>query len=220
MPEQSGMPGDDSLRDRPPTTHEREAGESWDASYIGEPAPWDTGRPQPAVVRLAAEGRFTGPVLDAGCGSGENALFIAAQGVPVFGFDVAETAVEMARTKAAEQGVDAEFAVADALRLERLGRTFATVLDCGLFHAFDDEERQRYVASLASVCERDATAYILCFSDEGGDTGAHPVTKADLRAAFTEGNGWHIAAIESDRLQTRVHGPDGAPAWLATVTRT
>ena len=41
--------------------------------------------------------------------------------------------------------------VADALRLERLGRVFETVLDCGLFHTFDSEERRDYVAGLASV---------------------------------------------------------------------
>ena len=56
-------------------------GEPWDASYQDGPAPWDTGRPQPAIVRLAGAGRFTGTVLDVGCGTGENALFLAARGI-------------------------------------------------------------------------------------------------------------------------------------------
>lgn len=55
------------------------------------PAPWDIGRPQPAVVRLASEGGFAGAVLDAGCGTGENALHVASRGLPVLGVDVAET---------------------------------------------------------------------------------------------------------------------------------
>jgi 2-polyprenyl-3-methyl-5-hydroxy-6-metoxy-1,4-benzoquinol methylase len=42
-------------------------------------------------VRLAAAGAFAGPVLDAGCGTGENALHVAALGLPVLGADVAET---------------------------------------------------------------------------------------------------------------------------------
>ena len=62
------------------------------------------GRPQPAIVRLAADGGFAGTVLDAGCGTGENALHVAALGVPVLGFDVAGTALAMAREKAAERG--------------------------------------------------------------------------------------------------------------------
>src|SRR5690349_3940691 len=58
---------------RPPSSHERQASAPWDASYRDGPAPWDIGGPQPAVVRIAASGGFTGTVLDAGCGAGDNA---------------------------------------------------------------------------------------------------------------------------------------------------
>ena len=151
MSERSGAPAGDPFGGRPPTSHERMTGLPWDASYRDGPAPWDTGQPQPAIVRLASEGLFAGPVLDAGCGTGENALHVATLGVPVLGVDVAETALAIARAKAADRGIKAEFAVADALQLERLGRRFDTVLDCGLFHTFDGGERPGYVASLAFV---------------------------------------------------------------------
>jgi SAM-dependent methyltransferase len=191
----------------------------WDASYHEGPAPWDVGHPQPAIVRLAADGRFAGAVLDAGCGTGDNALHVASQGLSVLGVDVAETALAIAREKAEDRGVDVEFAVADAFQLERLGRTFQTVLDSGLFHAFDGDERPRYAESLASVTEHDGTLYVLCFSDEGPDTGPHPVSRGDLRAAFDPGRGWEVVAIEPDRVQTRYHDAGGAPAWLATIKR-
>jgi SAM-dependent methyltransferase len=204
---------------RAPTSHERRTGLPWDASYQDGPAPWAVGRPQPAVVRVAAEGGFAGPVLDAGCGTGENALHIAALGLPVLGFDVAETALAIARTRAADRGIEAEFALADALRLERLGRRFTTVLDCGLFHTFDAEERPEYLASLASVTAPEATLYLLCFSDAGPDTGPHPVSQAELRSAFGPGSGWHVVAVDTDRVLTRFHDDNGAPAWFATITR-
>ncbi len=194
------------------------AGQPWDASYDDGPAPWDIGRPQPAVVRLAAAGGFAGAVLDAGCGTGENALHLASLGLPVVGVDVAETALAIARAKAEERGIDVEFAAADAFQLERLGRRFDTVLDSGLFHTFDDDERPRYVASLASVTEQGGTLYVLCFSDQGSDLGPHPVTEDELRTAFDPGSGWTVAAVEPDRIQTRFHD-DGASAWLATITR-
>jgi SAM-dependent methyltransferase len=212
-------PADDPFGGRPPTSHERMTGLPWDASYQDGPAPWDIGRPQPAVVRLAADGGFAGAVLDAGCGTGENALYIAALGVPVLGFDVAGTALAMAREKAAQRGIEAEFVAADALHLERLRRRFATVLDCGLFHSFDSAERPGYLASLASVTEHGGTLYVLCFSDEGPDTGPHPVSQDDLSAAFRPDSGWTVAAIEPDRVQTRFHDENGAPAWLATIRR-
>ncbi|MFL6143699.1 MAG: class I SAM-dependent methyltransferase [Labedaea sp.] len=191
----------------------------WDASYHDGPAPWDVGRPQPAIVRVAAEGGFAGAVLDAGCGTGENALHVAALGLSVLGVDVADTALTIARAKAAERGIEVEFAAADAFQLERLGRRFATVLDCGLFHTFDGAERPGYVASLASVTEHGATLYVLCFRADGPDTGPHPVSPEDLRAAFNSGTGWQVAAIEPDRVLTRYHDEDGAPAWFATVQR-
>jgi SAM-dependent methyltransferase len=209
---------DDPFGGRQPTSHERMTGLPWDASYHDGPAPWDIGRPQPAMVRVASEGGFAGTVLDAGCGTGENALHVASLGLPVLGVDVAETALAIAREKAADRGLDVEFTTADALHLERLGRRFDTVLDCGLFHTFDRDERPGYVASLASVTEYDGTLYVLCFRDVGPDSGPHPVSEEELRAAF--GTGWKVAAIEQDRVLTRFHGDDGAPAWFATIKRT
>jgi hypothetical protein len=110
------------------------------------------------------------------------------------------------------------FAAADAFHLERLGRMFKTVLDCGLFHTFNGDERPGYVASLASVTEHDGTLYVLCFSNDGPDTGPHPISQQELRAAFSPSNGWNVAAIEPDRIQTRYHD-HGAPAWFATIKR-
>jgi SAM-dependent methyltransferase len=190
----------------------------WDASYHVGPAPWDIGQPQPAIVRLASEGGFAGAVLDAGCGTGENALHVASLGLSVLGVDVAETALAIAREKADDRGIEIEFAAADAFQLGRLGRRFETVLDCGLFHTFDGDERTRYAASLASVTEHDGTLYVLCFSDDGRDTGPHPISQEELRAAFNPSTGWKVAAIEPDRVQTRYHD-DGAPAWFATIKR-
>lgn len=208
-----------AVAERPPTSHERMTGQPWDASYQDGPAPWDIGGPQPAVVRLAEAGRFGGAVLDAGCGTGENTLHIASLGLSVLGVDVAETALAMARATAEERGIEASFAVADAFQLEQLGRRFDTVLDCGLFHTLDGDERPAYVASLASVTEPDGTLYVLCFSDQGPATGPHPVTEGELRAAFAADTGWHVAAIEAERVMTRFHGDEGAPAWLATLRR-
>ena len=211
-------PADDEFSGRRPTSHERRTGQPWDASYRDGPAPWDTGRPQPVIVRLASEGRFGGAVLDAGCGTGENALHVASLGLSVLGVDVADTALAIARAKADERGIKAEFAMADAFQLERLGRTFDTVLDCGLFHTFSADERRRYGASLASVTEHGGTLFVLCFGDQGPDTGPHPVSQEELRAAFGARNGWRVVAIEPDRVQTRFHD-EGAPAWLATIKR-
>ena len=101
MSEQSGTLAGDPFSGRHPTSHERMTGLPWDASYRDGPPPWDIGRPQPAIVRLASQGGFGGAVLDAGCGTGENALHLASLGLSVLGVDVAETALAIARAKTA-----------------------------------------------------------------------------------------------------------------------
>jgi SAM-dependent methyltransferase len=219
MSEHSGTPAGDPASCRPPTSHERHAGRPWDASYRDGPPPWDIGQAQPAIVRLASEGGFAGAVLDAGCGTGENTLHVASLGLPVLGVDVAETALATAREKAEARGIDAEFAAADALQLGRLCRTFETVLDCGLLHSFDADERRGYAASLASVTERGATLHVLCFRDAGPEaSGPHPISEGELRAAFDSSSGWTVKTIRPERIQTRFDA-DSVPAWLATIKR-
>src|SRR6201998_4044737 len=106
------LPAHDPFGGRHPTSHERMTGLPWDASYSDGPAPWDIGRPQPAIVRLASKGGFVGVVLDAGCGTGENALHVASLGLSVLGIDVAETALAMAREKGDNCGVEVDFVAA------------------------------------------------------------------------------------------------------------
>jgi hypothetical protein len=100
-----------------------------------------------------------------------------------------------------------------------LDRAFDTVLDCALFHAFDNDERRDYVMNLASVTRPGAHLYVLCFSDADLDTaGPHPVSRHELTAPFTRSSGWKIASIGPERLQARF-APQGVPAWLAKIER-
>src|SRR5579863_352758 len=173
----------------------------WDASYTaGTPAPWDIGRPQPAFARLADEGRLTGRLLDAGCGTGENALLAASRGADATGVDVAPTAIARARAKASERGLTARFEVADALDLGPLGLTADTVIDSGVFHVFGDDDRTRYVASLATVLRPGGVCHLMCFSDrQPGTWGPRRVSPDELRAAF--GDGWAVESIAADTFQ-------------------
>ena len=192
----------------------------WDAGYAASrPQPWDIGRPQPAFLRLADGGLLAGRVLDAGCGTGEQALLAAARGADAVGIDVSPTAIERARAKAAERGLSARFEVGDALDLGRLGMTFDTVIDSGLFHVFGDEERPRYVASLASVLRPGGVCFLMCFSDrQPGDWGPRRVRQDELVAAFSDG--WNVTDITADEFAVNpVLGLVTVQAWRATIHR-
>jgi SAM-dependent methyltransferase len=185
----------------------------------GGPAPWDIGRPQPAFVRLAGQGRLSGRLLDAGCGTGENALLAASRGADVTGVDVAPTAIARARAKASERGLAARFEVADALDLGRLALTADTVIDSGVFHVFGDDDRARYVASLAGALRPGGACYLMCFSDrQPGDWGPRRVCEEELRAAFSDG--WAVESITADTFEINpMDGTTRVEAWLAVIRR-
>ena len=185
--------------------------------------PWDIGKPQPALEAVADE--ITGSILDAGCGTGENALFFAAKGHDVTGFDFFEGAIESAKQKAAQRGLEATFLVEDALNLKNWTAQFDNDIDCGLFHVFSDEDRVRYVRGIEMVLERAGNLYLLCFSEgTPGTMGPRRVTKDELVAAFHEG--WEIESIEPARFevrpeqrQARFAGED-PHAWFMIAGRT
>jgi SAM-dependent methyltransferase len=189
--------------------------------YAG-PAPWDIGKPQGAFA--AAADRVTGPVLDAGCGTGEHALFFAARGLRVTGIDFVEEALRRARAKAAGKGLKAEFLVKDATALADWGERFASVIDCGLFHCLSDDDRRRYVRGLARVVEPCGRVFLMCFSDqEPGDEGPRRVSRRELDDAFADG--WEVESLQPVRIEvnpefTEVHFSEGGPkAWFAVVRR-
>lgn len=179
--------------------------------------PWDIGRPQPVVVRLAEEGLIIGDVVDVGCGTGENGLYLAARGLRVVGVDAAPTAIAQAQEKARSRSSSATFLVSDALALEGLGRTFDTALDCGLFHTFSDPDRLRFERSLHRVLHQGAHFVLLCFNEhQPGELGPRRVTQAEIRRTFA--GGWTVDWIVAERFAARLAG-DGAHAWLAFLTR-
>lgn len=191
----------------------------WDESYAGETPPWDIGRPQPAFARLAEAGALTGALLDAGCGTGEHTILAARHNASALGVDVSARAIEIARRKAADRGVDARFQVLDALHLVSLGTSFDTVLDSGLFHVFDDAARAQYVAALHAVLRPHGHLLLMCFSDrQPGGWGPRRVTEEELRGAF--GSGWRIDSLTSERFDINP-GLDTptAEAWLADIIR-
>jgi len=188
----------------------------FDSAYLGVP-PWDIGRPQGEIVRLEKEGVLRGSVLDCGCGTGENALYLASLGHEVWGIDAAPNAIRKAESKARGRGITVKFLTFDALELGGLGRTFDTVIDSGLFHVFSDPDRERYVSSLASVTAAGAKLVLLCFSDlQPGDSGPRRVSKSEVRRAFDRG--WRVQDIRTAVLETN-QGGDAVKAWLGEIIR-
>ncbi|SIO00598.1 Methyltransferase domain-containing protein [Singulisphaera sp. GP187] len=193
---------------------------TFETAYAGQ-APWDIGKPQKAFLDVAD--RITGSILDAGCGTGENALFFASRGHKVTGFDFLAEPIHRAKLKAAERGLTVNFLVMDALALSDLPEVFDTVIDSGLFHVFDDKDRRRYVEGLASILKPGGRLFLLCFSDEEpGTEGPRRVSRQELEEVFAVG--WKVESIEPSRfkvrpdLKQRTFSPGGPKAWVVTIS--
>jgi pimeloyl-ACP methyl ester carboxylesterase len=188
----------------------------FEAAYAGTP-PWDIGRPQPVFLALAEAGELRGRVLDPGCGTGEHTLMAARMGLDATGIDSAVAAIALAERKARERGVPARFLVWDALQLGSLDGRFDTVLDSGLFHVFDDDNRRAYGESLKAAIAPGGRYFMACFSDrQPGDWGPRRVTEGEIRASFADG--WRVDSIEPAAFEIRT-GPPDVLAWLARITR-
>jgi SAM-dependent methyltransferase len=195
---------------------------AFDVAYEGTPS-WETGRPQPVVLRLLEEGAISGAVLDAGCGTGRHAVLLAGRGHRVAGIDLAARAVDLARARAAAGGVEVTFLAGDALTLAALGPAlgapFDTVLDVGLFHVLQPADRRRYAAALASVVRPGGAGFVVAWSDRNPfGIGPERVRRRELRAAFRADEGWRVESIEPVKLETLL--PMGmVHAWLARLRR-
>jgi ubiquinone/menaquinone biosynthesis C-methylase UbiE len=191
---------------------------SWDETYRNTP-PWDIGSPQPAFVGIVEKAELKrGRVLDVGCGTGENAIFLAENGFSVTGLDVARKALQTAKAKAEQKKVKVDFRVGDALSLDFPESSFDSVIDSGLFHTFTDEDRPVFAAEIARVLRDDGLYFMLCFSDKEptGWGGPRRVSKKEIESTFS--HSFRINYVRDALFATRIHS-GGGKAYLTSATR-
>ncbi|MEV6753056.1 class I SAM-dependent methyltransferase [Streptomyces sp. NPDC051214] len=207
----------------------------------GERAPWDIGEVQPAVVEWDREGTIRGEVLDAGCGFGQNAAFLASRGHRVTGIDSSPEAIGRARDRVRGRVPGVTFTVADLTGLTGHDGRFDTVVDSALFHCLDHEERPRYLRALHQATAPGAHLHLLCFSDAlpRANPGLFRITATELRGSL-RAEGWEtcelrrgtlLGCVPSEELReiylsrfspdggADAHGLVHSPAWWARARR-
>ena len=175
------------------------------------------------VTRLLDEGAIRGRVLDVGCGTGLPCQARRRGRSDVVGIDLATTCRRPGAGARRRGGGQRPVRRGDALELGRLGdelgAPFDTVLDVGLFHVLQADDRHRYATALASVVRPGGAGFVVAWSDRNPfGIGPARVTRREIRHAFRADTCWRVVAIEDAELETllpmgRVH------AWLARLRR-
>jgi SAM-dependent methyltransferase len=141
----------------------------------------------------------------------------AGLGLDATGIDVEPRAIALAEQKAEGRKLAARFAVGDVLEPLTAGGHFDTVLDCGLFHLFDDDDRAIFVKNLTAIVAPGGRYFMLCFSDQQpGEWGPRRVGRTEIESSFADG--WRIDSIERSSIEITLD-PAGAHAWLVSATR-
>lgn len=191
----------------------------WNDRYATRDTPWDTGVPDAHLVELVEGGELApGRLLEVGCGTGTNALWLAERGFEVTGLDVSPLAIEQARAKQAAAGVRANFLVHDILATPAPGGPYDLAFDRGVFHVFDEAaDRARFVERVSAALRVGGRWFDLAGSTEGPEreTGPPRRSAGDLVAAVEP----HLAV---DSLRSIVFSADLPPTvlgWLLTARR-
>lgn len=198
----------------------RDAQQFFESVYQETP-PWEIGAPQPDLLSLFEDFPPSGPILDAGCGSGDLAIYLARNGHEVAGADVVASAIEQAREKAVSLPEEVrqrlEFVVADASQPSQLGRRFGSVVDSGFLHLFDPQELDRIIPDVREALRPEGRLYLLAFAQEF-DIPRSPraVSAEEIHTRFRPEMGWRVLEVRVGEFRNRI-AP--VPATVACVER-
>jgi len=136
-----------------------------------------------------------GAALDLGCGSGVWGVPLAQRGWQVTSVDIVEKALQRARERVREVGVDVRVVHADVtdLRAAGIGSDFRLVLDTGTFHGLTDDQREAMGREVSAVASSDATVLLDVFALGAEDRCREGRAAGDVEAAFP---GWTVTAVE------------------------
>ncbi|MEN6451031.1 MAG: class I SAM-dependent methyltransferase [Thermoguttaceae bacterium] len=154
-----------------------------DAAYrIGTP-PWDVGRPHAELVRVMQEYRLRPEtVLEVGCGTGADAVWLARRRFEVTAIDSSPIAIERARLRAEQQNALLRFVLEDAYEFAHTAGQFDFVYDAGMYHSVRQKKLERYLDMLWRVTR--PGSYYLCLAGapaEPTENGPAQVAEEDLR---------------------------------------
>ncbi|MET8968691.1 class I SAM-dependent methyltransferase [Streptomyces hydrogenans] len=184
----------------------------------GKP-PWDSGVTPPELVALIeGPGAPTpGQLLELGCGTGTNAVYLARRGWRVTAVDLVDRAVRQASEKAAAAGADVRVLCGDATRLDEVEAPgpYDLFFDLSCYCGIPLHRRDAYAAGLTRRAAPGARLLMFGYGPEPLDNPttklspwAAGVTAEELRTRFA---GWELLDVTP--------GTNAVPTFWFTLRR-
>ena len=161
------------------------------------------------MQQLVAYGAIRGEVLDPGTGPGYHAIHYASQGYSATGIDGSPTAIERAKRNAERAGVQVDFQVADATRLDGFEGRFDTVVDSAFYHVFmgDEATQTRYAQALHRATKPGARLFMFEFGPHNVNGLQWAGIPADNFERVLGAGGWRMDYLGGTTYQARF-GPE------------
>jgi len=171
---------------------------SWDDYYKEndvEKMPWyekdlDLDLKEEIELKELKEGKF----LDLGTGPGTQAAQLAKFGFNVTGSDLSQSAVDRAK----KLYPSPLYVTDDILNSKFPDDEFDFILDRGVFHVFEPEQRPTYLSHIKRILKENGILFLKCMSieekDLPGDKGPFKYSKGQIKEFFE--NGFEIESIK------------------------
>lgn len=127
---------------------------NWNQDYLNGNTPWETDCPSPELVACVEGGTISrGQALEMGCGTGQNAVFLAKRGFRVTAVDCSQVALSRASRLADSEHVCVRLLDADVCRPLTDVDVVDFVLDRSCYEFLRDSpaDRQGYLTTLNSI---------------------------------------------------------------------
>jgi SAM-dependent methyltransferase len=182
--------------------------------------PWERDTVPTPLVELVAQYPSPGRALDVGCGTGRDAVYLAARGWTVTGVDGVPRALDAAKQRADATSVDVSWVRGDVTRLQALGigEGYDLLIDRGCFHGLADAEREQYAAGVAAVAAAGARLLMFAFQPRSRGLGPRGVTSDEVEQHF--GGAWELGSrvADAESRPPRWIG-DAKPVWYQLQRR-
>jgi 2-polyprenyl-3-methyl-5-hydroxy-6-metoxy-1,4-benzoquinol methylase len=160
----------------------------WQDRYQKQDTPWEINRPDSHLIRLVRDSTLTPcRILEIGCGTGINAIWLASKGFEVTAIDISTVAIDRARQRIKASVHACKFLEADFLNTAIAIGPFEWILDRGCFHCCETvAERRHFAENVTRHLTDDGMWLSLIGSadDPPRDTGPPRLTAMEIIGVF------------------------------------